>query len=295
MCGTCYTSTGCCCLPCRGYAVTGQYIHTHADSPAFHPPETVFVLLLCAAPVCRTLLHSCQVSLGLFYALLNSMQCGDVTLEICQQHIGDLSEAGVRLSAAFTALGTLICPLKAKKKGKQKKGKRLGWRGRKPQTAAADEAAGAAAAAERMQGGGVGLAAEQLAQYQGVPPRPQPGSPLDVERFGGDGVFESEGEEVEGDDPFAALEDEEHTGGWGGSFCAGGRWCCAGCICACRALCVGSWPASSSAVCWCEQCQPAPVAHVCVQSPACLPACLPPLVGVQGMGHLPSLHCRPVM
>ncbi|KAI3437663.1 hypothetical protein D9Q98_000113 [Chlorella vulgaris] len=160
----------------------------------------------------KTLLHSCQVSLGLFYALLNSMQCGDVTLEICQQHIGDLSEAGVRLSAAFTALGTLICPLKAKKKGKQKKGKRLVWRGRKPQTAAADEAAGAAAAAERMQGGGVGLAAEQLAQYQGVPPRPQPGSPLDVERFGGDGVFESEGEEVEGDDPFAALEDEEHTG-----------------------------------------------------------------------------------
>lgn len=35
---------------------------------------------------------------------------------MCQRHIGDLSECGVRLSAAFTALSTLIRPPKSKKK-----------------------------------------------------------------------------------------------------------------------------------------------------------------------------------
>ena len=42
------------------------------------------------------------------------LQSGETSLEVCQRHIGDLSEAGVRLSAAFTALSTLVRPPKQK-------------------------------------------------------------------------------------------------------------------------------------------------------------------------------------
>lgn len=57
------------------------------------------------------------------------------TLQVCQRHIGDLSECGVRLSAAFTALSTLIRPPKSKKKKWwqfwKKAEKRKGKKGRK--------------------------------------------------------------------------------------------------------------------------------------------------------------------
>ena len=143
--------------------------------------------------------------LGIFLSLLYSMESGEVSLECCQRHIGDLSETGVRLSAAFTALSSIIRPPKVKKGKKKKKKKQQQQQQRRARDkeqqqqqqqqeehrAAATNGAAAAASHGAAAAGGEGLA-----------PRPSPMPPLlDLERA----------ETM--DDPFAGLQDAR-TGGW---------------------------------------------------------------------------------
>ena len=131
--------------------------------------------------------------------------------QVCQRHIGDLSECGVRLSAAFTALSTLIRPPKSKKKRwwqVWKKGEQSS-KGRKSskaaaadsrRSAAADAAAATAAALDREQQRRTSakLAAAAAAdgqQQQQQQQQAQHGGP-----------------DSEGDDPFADLANGR-TGG----------------------------------------------------------------------------------
>lgn len=155
----------------------------------------------------RNLLHSCHVSMGIFYTLINAMQCGDVSLATAQHHIGNLSEAGVRLSAGFTALGSMIRPPKAKK------GAKKGWKrwGKKRKAAAAGEAAGGAAAAAAS-GGAATAQPQQQQQHRGGCMRPQSSlaAPLvgDVEAAAGAAADAADA----ADDPFAEMEAEGSDG-----------------------------------------------------------------------------------
>lgn len=126
--------------------------------------------------------------------------------QVCQRHIGDLSECGVRLSAAFTALSTLIRPPKSKKKkwwqvwkkGKKSKKSRKarkaaaagggGGSANGRGSAAADAAAATAAALEQEQQRRVRDKAAAAAAADGQQAR-------------------HAGSDSEGDDPFADLAD----------------------------------------------------------------------------------------
>ena len=145
--------------------------------------------------------------MGIFYTLINAMQCGDVSLATAQRHIGNLSEAGVRLSAGFTALGSMIRPPKAKK------GAKKGWKrwGKKRKAAAAGEAAGGAAAAAAS-GGAATAQPQQQQQHRGGCMRPQSSlaAPLvgDVEAAAGAAADAADA----ADDPFAEMEAEGSGG-----------------------------------------------------------------------------------
>lgn len=178
----------------------------------------------------RNLLDSCHVTLGIFLGLLHSLQSGEISLECCQRHIGDLSETGVRLSAAFTALSSLIRPPKGKKKakrgGKGERGgtgkeqgaqvvvglqqARSGASGVKAEsgqagaaaTAAPAAAVGAAAGPAAAEGAAAGAAAEAAAA--GLDPVP----PQQRQRQQQQLLADLEVGEPAEDDPFAELADE---------------------------------------------------------------------------------------
>lgn len=167
--------------------------------------------------------------LGVFLALLHSLQSGETSLECCQRHIGDLSEAGVRVSAAFTALSYLIRPPKAKGGKKQKKkkggkkrqerggdggdgghGETAGWPGLArlshwrsafglqpagPSSATAEAAVAAAQAAIAAHDAAAAQAEQGAARQPAAAQEPQPDAAL-----------------CEDDDPFAELEDDEGPG-----------------------------------------------------------------------------------
>lgn len=150
---------------------------------------------------CRNLLHSCHISVGLCYTLLNAMQCGDITLEVAHRHVGHLSEAGVRLTAAFTALGSLIRP----PKHKRRRFARLKNLARRRAAAAAD----GEAQAEVSPALATAAAAGGAATLGSAVSRPH-SKARDIE---GAGEVHEAGDEE--DDPFAEL------GGSGGGWALG--------------------------------------------------------------------------
>jgi hypothetical protein len=151
-------------------------------------------------------------------------QCGDITLELTSRHIGNLSEAGVRLSAGFTALSSLIRPPKAKKQRWWRR-----WRRRRRRGAANDDGglssgapsqaavdSGASQAHQQQQQaahqqrfslfGGIRLG--PLAAPSLAPPPVDDGGDVEAAAAGG-GMAAAEAL----DDPFAELSDEEQPGG----------------------------------------------------------------------------------
>lgn len=160
-----------------------------------HPSTGAASFLLTNLPR-RNLLHSCHISVGLCYTLLNAMQCGDITLEVAHRHVGTLSEAGVRLTAAFTALGSLIRPPKQK----QRRFARLRMLARRR---AAAKAAGGEDEAEPLPASNATAGAAGAALPGSALARP-PSRTRDVEGAAEAHVCADRAADV--DDPFAELD-----------------------------------------------------------------------------------------